>query len=146
MKKLLTLLLLSPLAFAEIKETALDCKWERSVYNLFPTQQLERYSDESIVVTDLGDFVDWVWIDMYGFRYKADKRSNHFTWTAPDANYDSWDYRHTLDTVTGKLEVILHTGLAEDVDLEYEMKREPDGTIKNNTQYYKCSKVTPLFD
>jgi len=145
-KKLLILLLLSPLAFAETKETILDCKWERTVSYDNPDMKMERDKDESVVVNEYPAHPDWATIEIYGYRYEADKKINRFIWDVPDSRFETWEYRHVLDAITGNLNVTLHQPLSDDASLELNLRREPDDTIKSFTMYYKCSKVTPLFD
>ena len=83
---------------------------------------------------------------MYGYGYKADRKVNKILWDVPDARFETWEYRHVLDTVTGNLNVTLHQPLSDDASWELDLRRESDNTIKSFTAYYKCSKVTPLFD
>ena len=146
MKKLLTLLLLSPLVFAETKETALDCKWERTVSYDNPDMKIESDKDESVVIKESVESKDLVFIQMYGYGYKADRKVNKILWDVPDARFETWEYRHVLDTVTGNLNVTLHQPLSDDASWELDLRRESDNTIKSFTAFYKCSKVTPLFD
>ena len=144
-KHLLLILLLSPLSLVA-KETALDCKWERGVSYDNPKKQMERTKDESVVVQEDSLIPSLVNIQMYGYEYKAERKLNKLYWIAPAVQYESWEYRHELDTINGSLNVTLHQPLAESVGWELETRREPDGTIKSFSTYYKCLKVQPLFD
>ena len=129
-----------------IEETYLFCKYEKNIYHPKPTYQIQGWEDESVKITNPGDFFDWLWVDMYGFRYKAEKNSNHISWVAPHSDFENWEYKHRLDRITGVLTVELHVPISAESEMAIKnLDFDNDGIIKQSTVIFKCKQAESIF-
>ena len=128
-----------------ITRTALYCEYIKNTFHINPSQQIAAWNDESILITDIGDSVDWLWIDMYGFRYSADKNNTVITWTATDQNFETWKYVHTLNRYTGKLEIDHHVPVSKESGKFNSLDLDKDGVIVQATHHFNCRKSEALF-
>ena len=129
-----------------ITRTALFCEYIKNIYHPMPTYENEAWGDESIIISDVGDSVEWLWIDMYGFRYKADKNNTVINWTANDQNFEKWEYKHTLNRYTGNLIIEHHVPIAENSSQNLKnLDFDGDGIIIQTTYYFSCKKSEALF-
>ena len=145
MKKLITLLLISPLAFAEVADeldnaTYLDCKHERQIFHPDPSLsgELEKMEDQSLVIKKL-DKTRAI-IEIYGNPFFVVKEKNKFIWTS-GGNQALRKFIHTFDTINGRLVMTRYETMAADFSLE----RDEDGMYKAYSHYFQCSKIEPIF-
>ena len=129
-----------------ITRTPLFCKYIKNIYHPMPNYQVEAWGDESIQISDIGDSVNWLWVDMYGLRFKADKNSTVIKWTANDQNYENWEYKHTLNRYTGKLSIEQHVPIAKNAEPSLKNQDfDGDGIILQTTYYFECKKAEAIF-
>jgi len=129
-----------------LERTSLFCKYEKNIYHPNPTYQFEGWEDESITITSPGESFDWLWVDMYGTRFKANKNSNYISWFSVNSDFESWEYKHTLDRVTGVLKVDIHVPISDEAEMSLKNQDfDKDGIIKQSTFIFKCKKAEPMF-
>lgn len=149
MNKLLTLLLLSPLAFAQeefgIKETPMFCEYQKNIYHPLPNSSLPDWEDASLVVVDYGNKNKMI-VKMYGGSFSADINTNGLDWTSVDSNFDTWEYKHRLDRYTGQLTIDSYVPISEKADISLRNHDfDNDGIINQATYYFQCKKSEAIF-
>jgi hypothetical protein len=151
MKKLIALFLFSSLVFSADESNAeiiyLNCKFERYIFHDDPNWKMERQPDQSLVLIPMdADVMRGAFVQMYGIRSVAkENKVNRLTWTVLDKKFDTYDYRHTFDKITGNLVVRNHVVLSDKAEPKYQIDKQDDGTYIATSIYYKCSKVKPLL-
>ena len=149
MKKLLALLLLTPLVVSEeesgIKEIPMFCEYQKNIYHPIPNSSLPAMEDASLVVVDYGNKNKMI-VKMYGGSFYAIINTNKLDWTSADSNFDNWEYKHRLDRYTGQLTIDAYVPISETSDISLRNHDfDKDGIINQATYYFQCKKSEAIF-